>query len=278
MAETICGLWVAADGRVHVSWSTPEGGRVERIESFRPFAWLNDTPADVNLHGLTLERLKGEGTYDRLVHADDLATFEAFVKQAKLTVGVDAIRPLESQFLLQHRQRVYRDLSFSHLRRCQLDIETGSEDGSFSDAAKPNDRVLAIGLRCGGKNRLLLLEAETDAGEKALLESFNAALAEIDPDVIEGHNLFKFDLDFLRQRCRLLRVPCAWGRFGQRAGVCLSIHRGFERRRSRRRIAARHRDQACGANRFGWCKNGFGNRPASRRVERSSHQSRWHDD
>ncbi len=217
MAETICGLWVAADGRVHVSWSTPEGGRVERIESFRPFAWLNDTPADVNLHGLTLERLKGEGTYDRLVHADDLATFEAFVKQAKLTVGVDAIRPLESQFLLQHRQRVYRDLSFSHLRRCQLDIETGSEDGSFSDAAKPNDRVLAIGLRCGGKNRLLLLEAETDAGEKALLESFNAALAEIDPDVIEGHNLFKFDLDFLRQRCRLLRVPCAWGRFGQRA-------------------------------------------------------------
>jgi len=217
MAETICGLWVAADGRVHVSWSTPEGGRVERVESFRPFAWLNDTPADVNLHGLTLEKLKGEGTYDRLVHADDLATFEAFVKQAKLTVGVDAIRPLESQFLLQHRQRVYRDLSFSHLRRCQLDIETGSEDGSFSDAEKPRDRVLAIGLRCGGKNRLLLLEAETDAGEKALLESFNTALADFDPDVIEGHNLFKFDLDFLRQRCRRLRVPCAWGRFGQRA-------------------------------------------------------------
>jgi len=217
MAETICGLWVAADGRVHVSWSTPDGGRVERVESFRPFAWLNDTPADANLHGLTLEKLKGEGTYDRLVHADDLAAFEAFVKEAKLTVGVDVIRPLESQFLLQHRQRVYRDLSFGHLRRCQLDIETGSEDGSFSDAAKPNDRVLAIGLRCSGKNRLLLLEAETDAGEKALLESFNAALAEIDPDVIEGHNLFKFDLDFLRQRCRRLRVPCAWGRFGQRA-------------------------------------------------------------
>src|ERR1019366_8956333 len=104
-------------------------------------------------------------------------------------------------FLLQHRLRLYRDLSFGQLRRCQLDIETGSEDGGFSDAAKPGDRVLAIGLRQGGKN-LLLLEAMTDAAEKKLLELFNAVLAEADPDVIEGHNLFKFDLDYLRQRCR----------------------------------------------------------------------------
>ena len=217
MADTICGLWVADDGRVHVTRATPDGGRVDSIESFRPFAWLNDTPADVNLHGFTLEKLQGEGTYDRLLHADDLAGYEAFVKQAKLTVGLDAIRPFESQYLLQHRQRLYRDLTFPQLRRCQLDIETGSEDGSFSDPAKPGDRVLAIGLRCGGRNRLLLLEAETDAGEKSLLESLNKALAEMDPDVIEGHNLFKFDLDYLRQRCRKHRVTCAWGRYGQRA-------------------------------------------------------------
>ena len=200
-----------------MSVATPDGGRVERIESFRPFAWLNDTPADANLHSVTLERLKGEGKYDRLMHADDLGVYEAFIKQAKSAVGVDAIRPLESQVLLQHRQRLYRDLSFSHLRRCQIDIETGSEGGGFSDATKPGDRVLAIGMRQGGRNRLLLLEAMTDAAEKKLLESFNAALAEGDPDVIEGHNLFKFDLDYLRQRCRRHKVPCAWGRFGQKA-------------------------------------------------------------
>ncbi len=217
MADTICGLWVAEDGRVHVSVATPGDGRAERIESFRPFAWLNDTPAEANLHGVTLERLNGEGAYDRLVHADDLGVYEAFLKEAKASVGVDAIRPLESQFLLQHRQRLYGEMSFGQLRRCQLDIETASEDGSFSDAAKPGDRVLAIGLRHGGHNRLLVLEAMTDAAEKTLLEALNAALAEADPDVIEGHNLFKFDLDYLRQRCRRHKVPCAWGRFGQKA-------------------------------------------------------------
>jgi DNA polymerase I len=217
MADTICGLWVADDGRAHVSLATPDGGRAERIETFRPFAWLNDTPADTNLHGLTLERLQGEGTFDRLVHADDLAVYETFLKAAKLAVGVDAIRPLESQFLLQHRRRLYQDLGFNQLRRCQLDIETASEDGGFSDAAKPGDRVLAIGLRTGGRNQLLVLGAMTDDAERKLLESLNAALDAADPDVIEGHNLFKFDLDYLRQRCRRHKVPCAWGRFGQKA-------------------------------------------------------------
>ncbi len=42
-------------------------------------------------------------------------------------------------------------------------------------------------------------------------------IEEEDPDVIEGHNIFKFDLDYLRLRCRHHRVPCAWGRFGQTA-------------------------------------------------------------
>jgi DNA polymerase elongation subunit (family B) len=124
---------------------------------------------------------------------------------------------LENQFLIQQRARLYRDLNFGQLRRCQLDIETSSADGSFSDASKPEDRVLAVGLRCAGKNRLLVLVEATDAAEKNLLLELNSALAEIDPDVIEGHNIFKFDLDFLRQRARRHKVPCAWGRFGQKA-------------------------------------------------------------
>ncbi|MDB6093740.1 MAG: polymerase region [Verrucomicrobia bacterium] len=217
MADILCGLWVADDGQAHLTVATPEGGRVERKDSFRPFAWLNDTPADANLHGITIERLNGEGPYDRLAHADDFPAYDAFIRQAKESVGVDLIRPIESQYLLQHRQRLYGDLSFGQLRRCQLDIETASIDGSFSSAGKAGDRVLAIGLRLNGRNRLLVLAEMTDEAETTLLESLNAALLEMDPDVIEGHNLFKFDLDYLRQRCRRFKVPCAWGRYGQKA-------------------------------------------------------------
>ena len=203
-------------GQVHVALATPSGGRVERTDVLRPFAWLNGSATPVPA-GITLEELRGAAPFSRLAHAETLEAYEGFIKSAKATVGVDAVRPLENQFLIQRRARLYRDLSFGQLRRCQLDIETSSADGSFSDASKAEDRVLAIGLRCAGQNRLLLLAEATDAAEKTLLSELNTALAEIDPDVIEGHNIFKFDLDFLRQRARRHKVPCAWGRFGQKA-------------------------------------------------------------
>ena len=65
---------------------------------------------------------------------------------AREGANVDVIRPLESQFLLQQRERLYRDMTFSQVRRCQLDIEVASPDGGFPDASRPDDRVLAIGL------------------------------------------------------------------------------------------------------------------------------------
>ena len=216
MTETLCGVWVDDAGSVHVSIATPEGARVEKTAVLKPFAWLGVQPAAVP-PGITIDELRGEGSFSRLAHVETLEVYENFIKSAKETVRVDAVRPLENQYLIQQRVRLYRELTFGQLRRCQLDIETSSADGSFSDASKPEDRVLAVGLRCGGKNRLLVLAEASDAAEKSLLLELNAALAEIDPDVIEGHNIFKFDLDFLRQRARRLKVACAWGRFGQKA-------------------------------------------------------------
>jgi DNA polymerase I len=216
-AGHICGVWVDEAGTVFTTVALEDGKREQRTGRLRPFAWLNDTPADANLVGLQLERLQGQGPFDRLVHADDLGVFNTFVRSARERGIVDVIRPLESQFLLQHRLRLYRDMTFGQLRRCQLDIEVAAPEGGFPDAGRPTDRILAIGLRCQGRNRLLLLEEMTDAAEKKLLEQFCTALHEADPDVIEGHNLFKFDLDYLRQRSRRHKVECAWGRYGQRA-------------------------------------------------------------
>jgi DNA polymerase I len=213
----ICGLWVDDAGVVHCSLAMAGGGRGEKTESLRPFAWLNDVPMVDELAGLKIEALRGEGPFRRLAHADDFAVFESLLKLGREGGGIDVIRPLESQFLLQNRARLFADLHFNQVRRCQLDIETGSTGGHFSDATQPDDRVLAIGLRFNGQNRLLVLEELTDAAEKKLLQELNAVLAAEDPDVIEGHNLFKFDLDYLRQRCKRHKVPCAWGRFGRNA-------------------------------------------------------------
>lgn len=217
MAGSLCGLWVDATGQVHTTVDTAGGGRETRLATLHPFAWLDDTPRDANLTGLTIEGLIGEGPFDRLVHAPTIEAFDAFVRTAKEGTGVDLIRPLESQYLLQQRQRLYQDLTFSHLRRLQLDIEVAAPGGGFPDARRVDDRVIAIGLRTAGRNRLLLLEEGTAEGEKRLLTKFCEVLHEIDPDVIEGHNLFRFDLDYLRQRSRRHKLACAWGRYGEPA-------------------------------------------------------------
>jgi DNA polymerase elongation subunit (family B) len=217
MDGAICGVWIDGDGLARVSLATPEGGREEKTLPFEPFAWLASNPFEGAVAGIQFEVLAGTAALGTLARAASLEAFDGFVRTARESVAVDALRPLESQFLLQHRARLYGDIPFAKLRRCQVDIETASADGGFSDAERPDDRVLAIGMRSGGRNRLLLLEAMTDEAEKRLLVSFNAELAALDPDVIEGHNIFKFDLDYLRLRCRQRRVPCAWGRFGQKA-------------------------------------------------------------
>ena len=211
-SQTLCGLWIDDAGKVHVSVATPDGGREERREIFRPFAWLG---SESTYEGVQLERLRGEGAFGWLAHAETLDVFEAFFKSVREGAPVDILKPYESQWLLQKRARLYADMHFHDLRRCQLDIETGAaEPGTFSDARNAGDRVLAIGLQCGARRELLTLGEESDAGEKRLLLAFNDRLRELDPDVIEGHNIFKFDFDYLRQRSRRHKVPCAWGRFG----------------------------------------------------------------
>src|SRR5688500_65341 len=118
MAGSLCGVWVDGSGRVHCTVETADGGREHRVDSLRPFAWLSARPPDSALAGLSIEELKGEGPFNRLVHAETLDAFNAFVRGERSGVSAGIIRPYESQFLLQQRQRLYRDMTFSQLRRC----------------------------------------------------------------------------------------------------------------------------------------------------------------
>src|SRR5690606_12642134 len=120
-----------------------DGSRETRVTSFRPFAWLNETAIEIDFTGVQVERLTGESPFNRLVHAEGLATLDAFVKQARGKVNVDTSRPIESQYLLQNRERLYREMTFGQVRRCQMDTESASSDDGFRDPARPGDRVLA---------------------------------------------------------------------------------------------------------------------------------------
>lgn len=228
----VCGLWISPEGRAHLAIAAGDGPRKLEQMVFHPFAWTT-AGAQPDAGNSNCERLSGEGQLTHLVHFADVAAYRQWQEERPRNADSETLRSLESQFLLQRAARLFAGLTFSHMRRVQVDIETGcSEPGGFSDASRAGDRVLAIGIGTDKGPRLLELKAQTHEAEKALLEEFNRVLAEEDPDIIEGHNIFKFDLDYLRTRCRRFKVPCAWGRFGQEATF----------RPSRLRVAERQLD------------------------------------
>ncbi|GHC00055.1 DNA polymerase II [Cerasicoccus arenae] len=205
------GVWVAADGQAHAAMADGNGPRQDNAETFSPYLWLSaDAPG--------AETLDGDGAFAWRKTFSLPSELTEFVKANRSEMKAEWLRPLEHQYLLASGKRLFHGMTFSQVRRLQLDIETHSEEpGVFPNARKKNDRVIAIGLRFGEETRLLELESFDDDAERALLVTLNDALAELDPDVIEGHNIFKFDLDYLKTRSRRFKVPCAWGRFGQEA-------------------------------------------------------------
>jgi hypothetical protein len=101
MAGSLAGVWVDERGLVHTTVANPDGSRETRVASFRPFAWLTETPIEIDFTGVQMERLAGESPFNRLVHADDFATYDAFVKQARGKVSVDTIRGLVGRRILR---------------------------------------------------------------------------------------------------------------------------------------------------------------------------------
>lgn len=119
-------------------------------------------------------------------------------------------------YLLATGKTLFKGMAFGDLRRLAVDIETYAEPGfSFCNAERETDRVLCIALAGSDGYRRMLSGAAMD--EKALLKAFVEAVREHDPDTLEGHNLFKFDLSYLKTRCERHKVKFALGRDGSTA-------------------------------------------------------------
>jgi len=108
----------------------------------------------------------------------------------------------------------FRGLQFGQLRRLQFDLET-LDIYPERDAAE----IILISIRdSNGFEQVLALDEFPSEG--ALIEEFARIVRERDPDVIEGHNVFNFDLWYLVERARRNRAQLALGRDG-RAPIAL---------------------------------------------------------
>jgi DNA polymerase I len=235
----IVSVWSETSGRVAIWRRLPDTGTLVREDvRFRPWlllARLDDlrhlgddlVPAG---HGaaagggvgrVTWRELEGSGELRFLVRARDLPTLtNAVLQGASRRLGQrvrhmrdlgDAealVLPPEEQYLVATGRTYFRDLAFDQLQRLQFDLETTGLDAS-------RDRIFMVAVRHpSGAVEVLEAPSVDDAGEASLIRTLVTTVARADPDVIENHNLHGFDLPFLHQRARRLKVPLAFGRIG----------------------------------------------------------------
>jgi DNA polymerase elongation subunit (family B) len=73
---------------------------------------------------------------------------------------------------------------------------------------------IALSDNTGWEELLVIDPGNAEESERAALKRLTALIKERDPDVIEGHNLFRSDLPLIVARARKAKVKLDWGRSG----------------------------------------------------------------
>lgn len=192
-------------------------------QPFEPFLLVAGDHLAQSLTGHSrVVALAGSGFYNRRVHFPNLAALEAAEKQIRKLTGVTAssanapyrlFSDREQQALALLPARLFRGLDFDELRRLQVDIEVQTTPGfDFPNAEREGDAIIMVAL--GDSTGWQVCLSGPELSEKEILEQAVALIRERDPDVIEGHNVFNFDLPYLEARARRHGVKLALGRDG----------------------------------------------------------------
>ena len=195
--------------------------------AFRPFLllegeeWLKGWSGDAEV-----EPLAGSAPFNRVAFFPDLKRFEEArthlqKKAGKTSSAPDApflyINDPVHQYLLLSGRTHFLGLNFGDLKRLQIDIETYCQAGfEFPNPLRESDRITAIALAdSSGWERLI---SGKEYGEAEMLHELVREIQGRDPDVIEGHNLFRFDLEYIEARAKKHGVELKLGRDGSSLG------------------------------------------------------------
>ena len=200
-----------------------DGQTVEERVPFEPFLVMEaDWAGRCPVGPASVAVLSGPGALNRLVC---YATWRACQK-ARQWVAKESGRSASDtrtpclvisdpvqQYLTASGRTLFGGMRFDDVRRMQVDIECAVTEGhEFCNPQREGDRIVAIGM--GDDRGWAVQLGAPDMDERELIERFVAAVRERDPDVIEGHNIFNFDLPYLAERAKRHRVKLALGRDG----------------------------------------------------------------
>src|SRR5882762_9063490 len=193
-------------GTVRVHRLEPDGSTVTDVEPFHPFVWADSDVVDL---GIETEKLKGDLKFGWLITVDSWKELIS-LRNGLRNAGRDffALTDPIQHYLTATGRTLFKDFPFEELKRMQLEVLSFSEGEA--------DHIMSIALSDNtGWEEVIIVDAEkTEESERSAIKRLTSLIKERDPDVIEGHNLFRFDLPYLVARAKKLKTKLDWGRSG----------------------------------------------------------------
>src|SRR5947208_2124705 len=211
----IVAIELGETGTVKVYRREKDGSIATEIEPFPPFAWCDSDVTDLNIDA---EKLAGDLRFGWRISVNswkELIALRNGLKSAGRSFF--ALSDPVQHYLTHTGRTLFKGLAFEELRRLQLEVLSfvGGET-EIPDTSQPADHIMSIALsdNSGWEELIMVDPAMAEESERAVLKRLTAIIKERDPDVIEGHNLFRSDLPFLVARARKAKVKLDWGRSG----------------------------------------------------------------
>ena len=208
----IVAIELGETGTVKVYRREADGSTVADVEPFHPFVWCDSDVVDL---GIESEKLQSNLKYGWLVTVDSWKELIGLRNGLKNS-GRDffALTDPVQHYLTATGRTLFKDLPFEELKRMQIEV-LAFED-AVAGGADPGlgDHIMGIALSdsTGWEELLIVDPKNVEESERAALKRLTAIIKERDPDVIEGHDLFRFHLPYLVSRAKKTKTKLDWGR------------------------------------------------------------------
>jgi len=208
----IVAIELGETGTVKVYRREKDGSTKCDVEEFHPFVWLDSDASDLNIDA---EKLAGDLRYAWLKNVDswkELIALRNGLKKAGRSFF--ALSDPVQHYLTHTGRTLFKQLVFEEVKRVQIEVLSPTGESDLAEASQNHIASIALSDNAGWEELIVVDPKSADESEHAAIKRLTNIIRERDPDVIEGHDLFRFDLPYLVARARKAKTKLDWGRSG----------------------------------------------------------------
>src|SRR6266478_3347217 len=209
----IVAIELGETGTVKVYRREKDGSTAVDVEPFHPFVWTDGDITDLGLENA--QKLAGDLRYNWLVTVDswkELIALRNGLKKAGRSFF--ALSDPVQHYLGATGRTLFKQLPFEELKRVQLEVLSPTGESDLADASQNPIASIALSDNSSWEQVIVVDPENAEESEHDALKQLTTIIKERDTDVIEGHDLFRFDLPYLVARARKAKVKLDWGRSG----------------------------------------------------------------